>query len=67
MAETLLTRKEVETRVGVSPNGLRKLVKQGDFPRPIKIGRKLLRWRLSTIDEFIAARDDEVNEHLKTH
>ena len=28
---------------------------------------KLLRWRLSTIDEFIAARDDEFNGHLKAH
>lgn len=64
MAETLLTREQVENRYGFSPNCLRKLVKQGDFPRPIQIGQKLLRWRLSTIDEFIASKDAELNSHM---
>ena len=64
MAETLLTREQVENRYGLSPNCLRKLVKQGDFPRPIQIGQKLLRWRLSTIDEFIASKDAELNSHM---
>ena len=63
-AEVLLTREQVETNYGFSPNGLRKLVKEGEFPAPIQVGRKLLRWRLSTINEFIAARDEELNGAL---
>ena len=61
MTEHLLTREQVEQRFGISRSGLRKLVKQGNFPQPILIGERLIRWRVSTIDEFIASKDDELN------
>lgn len=64
MTELLLSREQVEQRLGISRSGLRKLVKQGAFPQPIQIGERLIRWRLSTIDEFIASKDNEINGHL---
>ena len=64
MAEILLTREQVEKQFGFSRSGLRKLVKQGAFPQPITIGERSIRWRLSTIEQFIATKDSEANPDL---
>lgn len=64
MPEEYLTREEVEKRLDVSRSGLRRLVKNGKFPRPIELGNKLVRWRGSTVDRFIAAQDEKLNGHL---
>ena len=64
MAEQLLTREQVEQEFGFSRSGLRKLVKQGAFPQPITIGERLIRWRRSTIDQFIESKDQALNGHL---
>ena len=64
MSEQLYTRTEIENQFGICANSLRQLVNDREFPAPIKIGRRLLRWRKSTVDQFIAAQDEKVNGHL---
>ena len=64
MSEQLYTRTEIENQFGICANSLRQLVNDGEFPAPIKIGRRLLRWRKSTVDAFIAAQDEQLNGHL---
>lgn len=55
-AATLLDRKEVAKRLGISVWTFHHLVKSGQFPRPIVLGYNLHRWRASTVFDFIDQR-----------
>lgn len=52
--DRLLMRREVADRLHVSPKTLDKLVRRGIFPRPIRWSRKLVRWKESTVDDYLA-------------
>jgi predicted DNA-binding transcriptional regulator AlpA len=56
-AATLLDRKEVAKRLGVSIRTFAELVKSGRFPRPIELGYNLHRWRASTVLDWIDQRE----------
>ena len=49
----LLTIKEVAERVSLSRSGIYSMVKLGSFPAPQRIGAKAVRWRASTIQNWI--------------
>jgi predicted DNA-binding transcriptional regulator AlpA len=55
-AATLLDRKEVAKRLGLSLRTLATLVKSGQFPKPIELGYNLHRWRASTVLDWIDQR-----------
>ena len=56
-AERILRRREVLDRVGVGQSTLYDWMKRGEFPRPVALGSKLVGWRESDIDGWIASRD----------
>ena len=56
MNETLLRRPEVERMTGLSRAGLYAAMLRGEFPRPIRIGRRAVAWPKSVIDKWIEAR-----------
>ena len=45
----------VSERYGVNKDTIRRWIKSGDFPEPIRVGKKLLRW--DVVD--LAAYDNE--------
>lgn len=49
----LLNLNEVSERFRVKPNTILLWVANGDFPKPIRIGRRTLRWREVDIEAFI--------------
>ncbi len=51
--DSLLRLPEVEALVGLKKSKLYSLIQKGDFPRPIKIGKRTVRWRSSTIQIWI--------------
>ena len=53
-AERLLRLPEVEGLVGLRKSKLYDLVKQGQFPAPVKLGPRSVRWRASAILKWIA-------------
>ncbi len=53
--ERLLPRPEVELRTGFRSSFIYQLIKEGKFPRPIKIGTSS-RWRESEIQTWIHAQ-----------
>ena len=59
--EQYLTSEDVQKLLGVSRSGLHSLVSNKKFPRPIHLGNKLVRWRGSTVDRFIASQDQKLN------
>lgn len=55
----LISKKEAARLVGLHPEHLMRLSRQGGFPRPIKLGRgqnSAVRFVASEIDDWLAAR-----------
>ncbi|MCE5276976.1 MAG: helix-turn-helix domain-containing protein [Planctomycetaceae bacterium] len=44
----------VASMLDCSPRHIRRLVDAGAFPRPVKLGTKLVRWPRRQIEDFIA-------------
>ena len=55
-AERLLTRREVEARAGLSRSSLYRLMRQGMFPEPIRVGVRAVRWPSSEIEAWLSSR-----------
>ena len=52
--DPILTTNQIARAVNNSPVHIRRLVRAGKFPQPLKIGDRKLGWRLSTITRYIA-------------
>lgn len=53
-AVTLLRRRQVEARTGLSRSSIYKMISEGRFPRSIPLGPKAVAWVDHQIDEWIA-------------
>ena len=53
--EQLLTNKQVAEKLGMSVSNLYAKMKRGEFPRPLRFGVKMRRWKESTVDEWVDA------------
>ena len=51
----IIRREEVTRLTGIARATLYKLVKEGKFPAPLRLGERSVGWRLSDIDEWLAA------------
>ena len=58
----LLRRDEVEKITGLSRSAIYRLMRAHQFPTPIRIGPRAVRWPQSEINEFIAARPRATGE-----
>ena len=56
MSGELLTRPEVETRTGLSCSSIYRLMSEGEFPTPIKIGQRAVRWRSNDLEAYLENR-----------
>ncbi len=52
----LLRRKEVEQMVSLSRASIYRLADSGDFPHPIRVGPRAVRWRLGDIEQWMSER-----------
>ena len=52
----LLRRKEVEQMVSLSRASIYRLADLGDFPHPVRVGPRAVRWRLGDIERWISER-----------
>ncbi|MCY4550603.1 MAG: AlpA family transcriptional regulator [Defluviicoccus sp.] len=53
-ADRLLRREEVEEQTGLSRSAIYRLMRAGEFPTPIRIGPRAVRWPKAELDEFLA-------------
>jgi prophage regulatory protein len=51
----LLTSRDVADRLSISVRTLHRLVARGQFPRPIRLSRKCVRWRRSDVEGYLQA------------
>ena len=52
----LLSRADVERLCGLSTSSLYRAMRQGDFPEPLRIGARAVRWRSDEIGAWIEGR-----------
>ena len=57
MADRILRRPDVEARTGLSRSTLYHWMKEGTFPKPVALGARLVGWRESAIEAWMAARN----------
>lgn len=57
--ETILRRKAVETRTGLSRSSLYEAMAKGRFPKPVRIGSRAVGWLESEIRSWIAQRVEQ--------
>ncbi len=51
-----LRRKQVEARTGLSRSTIYEYVANGDFPRPVQIGRRAVGWLSDEVDGWLQMR-----------
>ena len=56
ITETIIRRREVLARTGLSKSTLYSFIKKGEFPAPLSLGGKAVCWAESEVDAWIAAR-----------
>lgn len=56
MSQKLLRRREVEQIVGLSRSTIYAAISTGRFPRPVRVGSRGVRWRLSDVLLWMASR-----------
>ena len=60
--DRLLRREEVETRCGLARSSIYRLMRSGQFPEPVKVGPRAVRWPASEIEEWLNARPRATGE-----
>lgn len=53
MTGNLINLNEVTKKLSIHKSTIYRLLKNDDFPKQIKLGGKIVRWRESDIDEWI--------------
>lgn len=54
--EPMMRRRSVERLTGLSKSTLYRLIKKGEFPQPLRMTRKAVRWRREEINEWLSHR-----------
>jgi prophage regulatory protein len=55
-ALSILRRKQVEARIGLSRSTIYERIKAGTFPAPISLGAKSVGWIESEIDDWLSSQ-----------
>ena len=62
MHDRLLRRRQVEKITGLSRSSIYRLMQDGEFPRPVKVGPAAVRWRASDITAWLESRPVSTGE-----
>ena len=53
--DRLIRRSEVEERTGLCTSSIYRLMRAGEFPEPVKISAKAVRWHYAEIENWMAS------------
>ena len=65
MTYELLTRPQVEQKVQLTCSTIYRLMREGRFPLPIKVGPQAVRWRSDELADWIEARPRATGETVQ--
>jgi prophage regulatory protein len=60
--ERIFRRKKVEELVGLGRSAIYAAMAAGEFPRPIRLGKRAVGWKESAIEEWITSREKSSRE-----
>lgn len=66
MHDQLLKRHDVEKRCKISRSAIYRLMRTGQFPEPIRIGPRAVRWPESEIEAWIESRPRATGDRSAT-
>lgn len=58
MPQKLLRRADVEARTGLSRSTIYAWMEKGSFPKPMKLGARLVAWRETDIDAWVEGKSE---------
>ena len=58
----LLRRKQVEEASGLSRSSIYQMMAEGRFPKPLKVGRRAVRWCEEDLEQWQEALLDQSND-----
>ncbi|WP_348266436.1 AlpA family transcriptional regulator [Edaphobacter sp. DSM 109919] len=53
---SILRRKQVESRTGISRSSIYKMMSDGIFPKPVSLGARAVGWIENQIDQWLESR-----------
>lgn len=56
MSDSLLRLPQVQTRVPLSRSKIYQLIRDGEFPKQVRISHKVAAWKESEIDAWVSAQ-----------
>ena len=56
MKDRLLRRRQVEEVTGMSRSSIYRLMQDGEFPRPVRVGPAAVRWKASDLTAWLESR-----------
>ncbi len=62
MHDRLLRRQQVEEIAGIKRSSIYRGMKNGEFPRPVRVGPVAVRWRESDIKAWLDSRPDAMGD-----
>ena len=60
--ETLQRKPVVLSRTGLANSTLYYFISEGNFPKPVKLGKRTVAWKKSEIDKWIDSREQSIEE-----
>ena len=67
MIDRLLRRRQVEEVTGLSPSSIYRLMRNGEFPAPVRVGPAAVRWKASDITVWLESRPLATGEFSSTN
>ena len=56
MQNRILRRSQVEAQIGLSRSSIYQMMSEGEFPLPIKLGKRAVGWSEVEINDWLASR-----------
>ena len=67
MIDKLLRRRQVEEVTGLSRSSIYRLMRNGEFPVPVRVGPAAVRWKASDISAWLESRPLATGEFESTN
>jgi len=61
MVPKLIRRHQLEANLGISRSTIYQMMASGEFPKPLRIGRRAVGWRVEDIEKWLEEMQEQSN------
>tara|TARA_B110000211_G_scaffold5055_1_gene5581 strand:+ start:2039 stop:2227 length:189 start_codon:yes stop_codon:yes gene_type:complete len=62
MLPQIIRRKDIEKRLKISRSSIYAMMSQGEFPKPVRLGRRAVGWKSTDIEKWLQDLQDGQND-----